>query len=51
MFDESCGEIFGPTVISKEQPARVHRDFSAILEDILEYGMHCKRADSKFCNT
>ena len=32
MFDASCGEIFGPSVISKEQPEHVYRDFNTILE-------------------
>mmetsp|Transcript_803 Transcript_803/g.2234 ORF Transcript_803/g.2234 Transcript_803/m.2234 type:complete len:541 (+) Transcript_803:90-1712(+) len=40
MFDESCGEIFGPSVISKEQPERVRRDFAAVVEECKARGVN-----------
>jgi len=40
MFDASCGEIFGPSVISKEQPEHVYRDFNTILEECKARGVH-----------
>ena len=45
MFDASCGEIFGPSVISKEQPEHVYRDFNTILEarSCIGATLHCRK--------
>ena len=45
MFDDSCGEIFGPGIFGNDQPERTHRDFTTVVEERLLFLANacCKR--------